>query len=202
MATGYPFNLVPLFCPSCEREYDSGTHCPADGAELLEPTISSPQGEPPDPPIGEVLDGRFRITGRVGAGGMGTVYQGVQLNIDRPVAIKLLHTQAAQDPQAVARFKREAQIVSKLRHPNTLKLIDFGQREDGTHYLVTELLEGRPLNAVITEGRLGERRTLHLMREICLSLEEAHAAGIVHRDLKPHNVFLEQVGDHEGSQSA
>ena len=188
---------MTLQCPTCERDYAEGTHCPADGSALLEATTERASAPKLEAPFNEVIDGRFRILEQIGAGGMGTVHRGEQINVQREVAIKLLHERVADEPQVLARFKREARIVSLLRHPNTLKLIDFGERADGTGYIVTEFLRGEPLDAVLTSGPLDEARTLRLMREICLSLEEAHGHGIVHRDLKPQNVFIDRVGDQE-----
>jgi serine/threonine-protein kinase len=146
--------------------------------------------------VGTVLDGRYEILEPLAEGGMGTVYVGRQLNIDRKVAIKVMLHSAAENADLASRFESEAKIISELRHPNTLKLIDYG-RVDGRLYLVTELLSGRPLSARIAEGPLDQEEALEIIREVCLSLEEAHAKGIVHRDLKPANIFLETVGARE-----
>lgn len=148
--------------------------------------------------VGLVLDGRYRVVAPLASGGMATVYRGHQLNVDRDVAIKVMRAEDRAERDLVARFESEAKIISKLSHPNTLKLIDYGRTDDGMLYLVTELLEGRPLSRVIREeAPLDPRRVLKLMREVCLSLAEAHERGIVHRDLKPANIFLQAFSDHE-----
>lgn len=141
-----------------------------------------------------VLDARYRVEARLGAGAFGIVYRGSQLTIDRNVAIKILNREASQSEGLVKRFQNEARIISKLRHPNTLKLIDFGRTPDGRLYIVTELLLGKPLDAVLADGPLSDRATLEIGAQICNSLIEAHEQGIIHRDLKPENVFIEQVG--------
>ncbi len=148
-----------------------------------------------DPLAGRVLDGRFRLEERIGVGGMGAVYRARQLNVDRDVAIKLLHPMAADDPEHVRRFENEARIIAQLRDPHTLKLIDFGRMEDGQLYIVMEHLAGRSLKQFLKEeGPLEASVALGLLRQICDALAEAHAAGVVHRDLKPGNLFVERVG--------
>ncbi len=146
---------------------------------------------------GAVLDGRYQILEVLAEGGFGKVYVARQLNIDRKVAIKVMRREARASEDLVLRFEAEAKIISELRHPNTLKLFDYGKTDEGTLYLVTELLSGRPLSALLAEGPLQEAAALEILREVCLSLDEAHAQGIVHRDLKPANIFLEKVGGQE-----
>ncbi len=111
-----------------------------------------------DPLTGLVLDGRFRLEERVGIGGMGAVYRARQLNVDRDVAVKVLHPQAAEDPEHVRRFENEAKIIARLRDPHPLKLIDFGRMDGGQLYIVTEYLAGRSLKQVLDdEDRLEAR---------------------------------------------
>ncbi|MCA9517769.1 MAG: serine/threonine protein kinase, partial [Myxococcales bacterium] len=119
---------------------------------------------------------------------MGTVYRGTQLAVQRPVAIKVLrpHVPEQDKPALVERFRREALATSRLRHPNTVSVYDFGETDDGVLYMVLELLEGKTLSAVIRESApLPAERVAAIGRQIAKSLAEAHACGIVHRDLKP-----------------
>ena len=139
-----------------------------------------------------VAQGRFVITKLLGFGGMGAVYEAIQRNMNRKVALKLIPT---HDPTIVARFEREANTISKLRHPNTITVFDFGQSEDGFLFLSMELLEGRTLTDEIAEGPLDAARAVHIATQICRSLSEAHRAGIVHRDVKPDNIILIRVDD-------
>jgi serine/threonine protein kinase len=149
--------------------------------------------------IGRVLDGRYEIKERIGIGAAGVVYRAGQTRVHgRDVAIKILNFSAAANSVSVRRFEQEARIIAELRHPNTLKLIDFGRSEDGRLFLVTEFLEGVSLDRILSDsGRVSTRRMLRILRQTCDSLGEAHSLGIVHRDLKPPNIFLERVGDQE-----
>ena len=142
-----------------------------------------------------ILEDRFHIYARVGAGGMGVVYKAKQLGIDRDVAIKMLHPELVNDEFIVSRFKTEALAVSKLHHPNIIRIYDFGQLPDKSLYIVMEFLDGVSLeNALRTAGVFPVNRALHILRQIAQSLTEAHEKEIVHRDLKPDNVFLTRVG--------
>lgn len=151
----------------------------------------------PDQLVGRTLGGQYRVLSVLATGGMGTVYVAQQLNLDRKVAVKVLRPDAQRDETLVARFRAEAQIISTLRHPNTLKLFDYGATEDGVLYLVTALLEGEPLSTVLKRGAMPQARVVHILRETLASLAEAHAMGVVHRDLKPGNIFVEQLGKQE-----
>ena len=139
-----------------------------------------------------VANGRFEITSLLGFGGMGAVYEAIQKNMDRKVALKLIPT---HDPTIVARFEREALTISKLVHPNTITVFDFGQSEDGFLFLSMELLEGTTLTDEIKRGPMTARRAVHIASQMCRSLAEAHRAGIVHRDIKPDNIILISVDD-------
>ncbi len=147
--------------------------------------------------IGTCIDDRYEVVKRIGAGGMADVYRARQLSVDRDVAIKVLAGDAARDADLIRRFQVEARIISRLRHPNTLKLIDFGSLPDGRMFLVSEMLEGAPLDVVLKTGPLSVERTLHLLRQAFEALAEAHSAGVVHRDLKPGNLFVEEVEGQE-----
>ncbi|MCC6620978.1 MAG: serine/threonine protein kinase [Deltaproteobacteria bacterium] len=145
-----------------------------------------------DPLIGATVADKYRVDRLLGAGGMGAVYVATQLAVNRPVAIKVLRQMpGVSESQLVERFKREALATSKLRHPNTVSVIDFGQTPQGMLYLVLELLQGVTLTRLIrSEGPLAPERVAAIGKQIAKSLAEAHTHGIVHRDLKPDNVFI------------
>jgi eukaryotic-like serine/threonine-protein kinase len=148
---------------------------------------------PYDPHIGRVLAGQYRVQALLGRGGMGAVYRGVQLSVDRPVAIKLISAGLPDPAQSLQRFRREAEATGRLNHPNTIRLFDFGLTEQGEVYMVMELLEGWDLAARLQHGPLPPAEAFHIIRQVLSALNESHARGIVHRDLKPGNVFLSQV---------
>jgi TolB-like protein/Flp pilus assembly protein TadD len=142
--------------------------------------------------IGRTI-GHYRIVEKIGEGGMGEVYRAHDERLDRDVAIKVLPSSVAQDPERIARFEREAKAVAKLEHPNILAIYDFGTDEDIT-YSVTELLEGETLRERLEGGALGWRKGAEIGAAIADGLAAAHGAGIIHRDLKPDNVFLTADG--------
>ncbi len=145
----------------------------------------------PDPLVDKVVVGRYQLLQRLGKGGMGAVYLARQLSMDRRVAIKLIHPSLADDPSIAARFHREMQATSRVEHPNTVQVFDYGQTEDGQLFLVMELLQGRTLAQVLqAEIRLPPPRLVPVAAQIVRALGAAHAQGIVHRDLKPENVML------------
>lgn len=145
--------------------------------------------------------GSYRLGELLGRGGMGEVYKATHRMLARPAAIKLIQPEvlATRDRQsaglAVARFWREAEAAAKLRSPHTVELYDFGVTEDGTLFFVMELLEGMDLESLVRrEGPLPQQRVIHILRQVCESLEEAHASGLVHRDIKPANIHVGRVG--------
>jgi serine/threonine-protein kinase len=140
--------------------------------------------------------GDYRLKARIGGGAMGDVWLARHVPLDRPVALKVLHERAARDQGAVRRFVREARAASRLRHPNTIRVFDFGASDDGVFYIAMELLDGLDLETIVTtSGPLANARAIRLARQICGSLAEAHEAGIVHRDVKPANLFVTQFAD-------
>lgn len=153
-------------------------------------------GPPPlDPILGKVLQGKYRIENHIASGAMGAVYRGRQLAVERNVAVKILKlpdTLKGDDrTRMVRRFEREARLTSRLQHPNSIRVFDYGETEDGRPYLVMELLRGPTLKAVLrSEGHLSAWRVARIARQMCKALQEAHSLGVVHRDLKPDNVFL------------
>ncbi|HEX2569827.1 MAG TPA: protein kinase [Polyangia bacterium] len=145
---------------------------------------------PVDPLVGRVLGGRYRLTERLGQGGMGTVYRAVHTLMDKPVALKVLRADVAGDPEAALRFHREARSASRLDHEHCIRVTDFGQSEDGLLFLVMELLDGESLSARITRGPIEPRQAATIMLAVAQALVHAHEHDIIHRDLKPDNVFL------------
>ncbi len=143
--------------------------------------------------LGRVVDGRYRVTGTLGHGGMGTVYEAVQLGLGRAVALKVLHPHVAQAPGASERFEREGQLLARLEHPGAVRIFDHGS-EAGTLYLAMERVPGVPLDEVLDlHGLLEVGAAVEMAAQVLEVLEAAHGLGIVHRDLKPSNVML--VGD-------
>src|SRR4051812_27312802 len=140
-----------------------------------------------DPLVGQTL-GPYVLMERIGAGGMGAVYRATHQVLDQPRAVKILPPGLGADPSFVTRFVREARMAARLRHPNIVQVYDVGS-EHGVHYLAMEMLEGRSLRDLQrTEGLLPLPRAVHLLRQLGLALDAAHALGIVHRDVKPANV--------------
>ena len=135
----------------------------------------------------------YRLVEKIGAGGMGEVWRAVDARLGREVAVKLLPERLASDPSALARFEREARAAAALSHPNILALYDVGQVE-GVFYVVTELLRGRTLRALLADGALAPRIAIEHALQISQGLAAAHARGLVHRDLKPENVFVTHDG--------
>jgi serine/threonine-protein kinase len=144
-----------------------------------------------DPRIGTVLQGRYRIDQRLGAGGMGVVYRGERVGLGRRVAIKFLHADLAVDPALRTRFEREARAMSKLHHPHCVPVIDFGFAD--APYIVLEFVPGESLALLIARGPLPEKRAIGIMRQFLAGLEHAHGLGIIHRDIKPDNVILAEA---------
>ena len=145
--------------------------------------------------LGQVISGRYRILECIGIGGMGAVYLAEHMHMRKRVALKLLHAEMSQDEEVLARFRREAEAAAHVEHPNVVAATDFGQTADGAFFLVLEYVEGTGLRDVMDREPLPAARALHIVRQIGLALERAHAAGIVHRDLKPENVMLVRKGD-------
>jgi len=127
---------------------------------------------------------------------MGTVFEAQHVRLKRPVAVKVMAGHLAEDENALARFTREAEIISQLHHPHVVQVLDFDTTDDGKPYLVMELLKGRPLDAVMQRhNQLGIGPATRVAVQAASALSAAHAAGIVHRDLKPANIFLVDTGD-------
>jgi serine/threonine-protein kinase len=161
----------------------------------------APKSSQPDALIGQVINDRFRILSAIARGGMGRVYRAEQVPLGRLVAIKTLDPRehgAEADPNFQQRFFLEASVASKLQHPNTVTVFDYGRTADGVFFIAMELVEGRSLLAAIRDaGTLGPARTTHIALQMARSLREAHRLDVIHRDLKPTNVLLTTHGDEE-----
>jgi eukaryotic-like serine/threonine-protein kinase len=134
--------------------------------------------------------GQYVLKKQLGSGGMGEVFLAEHLLLRRPCAVKVIRQERAGNPQNLLRFEREVQTTATLTHPNTVQIYDYGRSDDGSFYYAMEYLPGLTLEELVKQhGRLPERRAVHLLRQICGALREAHGAGLVHRDLKPANVI-------------
>jgi serine/threonine-protein kinase len=163
----------------------------------LGPEIEAPSKTKVDPLIGRNVGSRYTITKKIGAGGMGVVYKAKQGAVDRDVAIKVLITRPTEDDEEydtlVKRFHLEARAASRLSHPNTITIYDFGN-DEGLLYIAMEFLKGVSLDEVLKAGKLTVQRTVRIVMQICHSLAEAHKNSIIHRDIKPDNIFLVNMG--------
>ncbi len=169
-------------CAHCGSTEGQDHLCPAQNTQL----------------IGQVLDGRYRIDGVLGQGGMGMVFRATQTSMGREVAVKTLHPTLAAAPQFFERFRREAEMASRLRHPGIITIYDFGRTQDGVCYYVMELLEGVSLKQLVkSNGPLSLRRAVDLVEQAARALAHAHQMGAIHRDLKPHNMMVQRLDERD-----
>ena len=148
-----------------------------------------------DPLINQHLDGRFKVIKRLGEGGMGRVYLAEQTSMGRPVALKVLNPYYGGDERIKERFRNEAALASRLNHPNTVIIYDFGVTDGGLMFIAMELVSGHSLKELLDEeGRLTWSRSIHIINQVCGSLQDAHEHAIIHRDLKPENIMLSSRG--------
>jgi tRNA A-37 threonylcarbamoyl transferase component Bud32 len=139
--------------------------------------------------------GQYRLGKRLGSGGMGEVYLAEHLLLRRPCAVKLIRPEQAGDPTNLQRFEREVKAMATLTHWNTVEIFDFGHADDGTFYYVMEYLPGQNLEHLVgLYGPLPPARTIHLLRQVCRALREAHGVGLLHRDIKPSNIIACERG--------
>lgn len=173
----------------------------SDGAPSRISSLPAPAVDKPvtvDPLIGRTVNDRFKIVALLARGGMGKVYRAEQLPLGRQCAIKILNPGYAgdQDPEFHKRFFLEASVASKLTHPNTVTIFDYGRTDDDIYYIAMEYLEGTTMHrAIRVAGHLTEERVVHISMQVARALREAHGLGVIHRDLKPANVFLVEHGD-------
>ncbi|HEX8145912.1 MAG TPA: serine/threonine-protein kinase [Pyrinomonadaceae bacterium] len=152
----------------------------------------------PSRPGSRLVDGRYRLDRLLGRGGMGAVYAGMHVALERPAAVKMLLPDLVSDPGALERFKREARAAARLNHPNVAGVYDFGTLPGGEPYIVMELVEGETLGErLAAAGALPLREAALIARQIADGVESAHRGGVVHRDLKPSNIVVSR--DHHGA---
>jgi serine/threonine protein kinase len=201
-----------MICPSCKTSnLVAARFCSACGADLRGPAqVSDPvafnENTPPqervdsyklkfvgqvaDPLLGVAIAGKYRLDAKLGAGGMGAVYRATRLLIGDEVAVKILHSEQ-NDPKAAERFKREAQAAARLKHQNAVTILDFGTSEDGSQYLVMDLVEGESLRQIVKhQGPLTPSASVEIINQVCAALGEAHRLNIIHRDIKPDNIIV------------
>ncbi len=143
--------------------------------------------------IGKTVAGRYKVESMLGEGGMGKVYKANQIALDKPIVLKVLRQALLSDERTVARFQREAKAASRLNHPNSIGVIDFGQTEDGALYMAMEFVNGKDLHHILSrEWPLPEARIIRIVSQVLSALSDAHKASVIHRDLKPENIMVEQ----------
>ena len=177
-------------CPVCSREYpDDIRFCQDDGTTLR-------SSAPAASLVGQVIADRYHVIKKLGEGGMGQVYLAEHVKMGRRSAIKVMNPSMVHDPDAVARFNREAANASRITHPNVCAVYDFGETPDGLIYLAMEFVEGEPLTDLLTrEGALPPARATAIFKQTADALQAAHDLGIVHRDLKPDNIMIARGRD-------
>lgn len=169
-------------CPICRLQYDNAqNHCFVDNAVLE--TLA-------DPWIGQTLAGRYLIEENIGEGGMASVYRARHTLVDRPVAVKIMSESLAQNDSLRERFRREAKNAAALAHPNVIEIHDFGELDNGSVFLVMELLVGASLGDHIAHGPIAPDRAITLALQMGHGLARAHDFDVIHRDLKPDNIFI------------
>lgn len=187
-----PNGTLGLSVPSSWNLHDEQVRC-YDPRDVADPSTIG------DPLLGRIIADKYRLDAVAGAGSFGTVYRAVHVVLDRLVAVKVLNPALMANPDARARFRREARAASKLDHPNSVQVLDYGIEPDGLTYLVMEFLQGRELYQVIYDDwPLSSERIVKIMTQVLSVLAAAHDQGIVHRDLKPENIMLVTRPDETG----
>ncbi len=189
-------DLIEFPCPVCKANVDrrklQTMRAAATPVELSPEVVKSDVVADQVLPPGYKL-GPYEIVSRIGAGGMGVVYKATQTNLQRTVAIKLLPSHFARDPEFVNRFHREARALASLNHPNIVSIYDLGQM-DGLYYFVMEYVDGVALRELMRQGKLTAEQAMRMVPLICDALEYAHGEGVVHRDIKPENILVDKKG--------
>ncbi|MRG97036.1 serine/threonine-protein kinase [Polyangium spumosum] len=202
-------SLPGLVCPRCRDHHQAPAErttplafCPRDGFALVAPLVLADADG--DPFLGRTIAQRYVVVGRIGAGSMGAVYRARDITRGQDVAVKVFRGDRGRGARALSRLDREARVLSMLRSPHTVQVLDVGEVVHGgedallaptvSRYLVMEMLEGEPLSVRLRrEGRLSIAEATRLATDALTSLSEAHEKGIVHRDLKPDNVFIARL---------
>jgi serine/threonine protein kinase len=178
-------------CIACKQEF-SGDEitCPNDGTTLTHLTMEAS--------IGSTIGEKYEILAVIGGGAMGLVYKARHTLMKRVVAVKMLHPNMLPDAGTVMRFKKEAEALSCLNHPNILTVFDFGISTQGQPYLVTDYLEGQTLGELLESSQLVPwQRTVQIFMQVCSALSHAHKNGVIHRDIKPSNIMLTEFEDQQ-----
>ncbi len=176
-----------MLCPSCNADAgEVSKFCPSCGTTIARATEG-------DDYIGKIVDKKYRVEQMIGEGGMGKVYKATQTTLGKLVVLKLLRHSLLSDERTVARFQREAKAASRLNHPNSISILDFGTAEDGALYIAMEFVAGKDLHQILSkEWPLPEARVVRIVSQVLSALSDAHGAGVIHRDLKPENIMVEQ----------
>ncbi len=155
--------------------------------------MTSPRPTERETYTGRTIAGKYLVEEMIGEGGMGRVYRARQVALDKPVVLKVLRKSLLSDSRTVARFHREAKAASRLNHPNSISVLDFGEVEDGSLYIAMELVTGEDLHQILSrEWPLPEARVVRIALQVLSALSDAHRVGVIHRDLKPENIMIEQ----------
>lgn len=178
-------------CPKCRKAFPTEkSFCPYDGSALVNATQTEFESFQ--------IDNKYQIEEKIGEGTTGTIYRATHLQLQAPVAIKLMRRDLVNNPTAIERFRREAYAAMKIRHPNAIAVTDFGITSDDLVYVVMEFLVGSSLSERLNEKpRLSILEANNIIQQICAVLNVAHKRGIVHRDLKPDNIFLHKEDGQE-----
>ena len=170
----------------------------APAVENVAPPAAGAAERPPASLVGTILEGRYRIIRQLGEGGMGVVYEGEHVAIEKRFAIKVLKEEVSGQSEVVARFRQEARSASRIGHPNIVDVTDFGETPNGQAFFVMELMDGHDLALLLArEKALPVQRAVAIIRQVLKALDAAHKQGIVHRDMKPENIFLAKRGGEE-----
>lgn len=192
-----PADAAGGICPACLLVFARGNRQPAAAAQpaTLDRGSHPANREATYPGVAELNQRlpQFRFFEMIGSGGMGAVYKALQVNLDRPVAIKIMSPEVANDPSFAERFAREAKTLARLSHQHIVNVYDFGQNGN-LYYLVMEYIDGVNLRQAIRAGQISAAQALAVVPQVCEALQFAHDEGIIHRDIKPENILLDRKG--------